>query len=125
MDKKVPFCWNTRRWLDFCFTGSPRSCPYREQGNNNCVYEKCGYFENRIPSKRYKRNMKILRSFCGKDEKVKGVPNREIIKCSFLNGIKKRGLDDWLNEMVAHWENWEIYKQKVKNVLEEKEQTDG
>lgn len=55
-----------------------------------------------------------------KDENVEyhpgnSVPNRGIIKRAFLKGIEKRGLDDWLDEMVAHWENWEIYKQKVNN----------
>ena len=48
---------------------------------------------------------------------LSSVPSREIIKRAFLKGIKKKGLDDWLNEMVAHWECWEIYKQRVKNIL--------
>jgi len=46
------------------------------------------------------------------------IPSREIIKKAFLKGIEKRGLDDWLSEMAAHWENWEIYKQKVENIFE-------
>ncbi len=59
----APFCLNSRRWLDFCFFGSPKSCPYKgDQGNVDCIYERCGYFENRKVSKRYKRNRKILLS---------------------------------------------------------------
>ena len=43
--------------------------------------------------------------------------NRKLVKKSFLKGIEKRGLDDWLNEMVAHWLVWEETKERIKEVL--------
>jgi len=60
-DEKPPFCWNTRVWLDFIWTGhgTPSSCP--EQGG--CIYEKCGYFEARPPTRYYTEKLRILRSF--------------------------------------------------------------
>ncbi len=40
---RVPFCWNSRRWLLMGI--DPRSCPYLGDGNVNCIHEDCGYFE--------------------------------------------------------------------------------
>lgn len=45
--------------------------------------------------------------------------NRKLVKKSFLRGIKERGLDDWLNEMVAHWLRWEQFQERVKKAFEE------
>jgi hypothetical protein len=58
---KAPFCQNSRVWLDFCFYGAPKSCPY--QSGKDCIYERCGYFEEKEASAYYKRKMKILQSF--------------------------------------------------------------
>ena len=58
--KVAPFCLNSRRWLDFCLIGAPKRCPYRGEGNNDCIYEGCGYFELRPQTIAYKRKMQAI-----------------------------------------------------------------
>lgn len=62
-DGKQPYCTNSRRWLDFEFQGAPSSCPERWGDQKDCIYHKCGYYEERPPNAYYRRKMKILKSY--------------------------------------------------------------
>ena len=60
--EKVPWCQNSRRWLDFEFYGASRGCPYKDfMGDGDCKYEGCGYYELREPTAYYRRKIWILR----------------------------------------------------------------
>lgn len=54
------FCHNSRVWLDFLFE-NPKSCPYEKDGSECETH--CGYYEDRVPTKWYKRKLQILRSY--------------------------------------------------------------
>lgn len=43
--------------------------------------------------------------------------NRKLVKRVFLKQIKKRGISDFLDELVAHWLSWETSKERLKSVL--------
>lgn len=58
----VGWCWNSRQWVDFMMPKPPKSCPYLDfQGEQHCVNETCGYYEEREPSKHYNHKLKYLR----------------------------------------------------------------
>lgn len=42
--------------------------------------------------------------------------NRKLVKCVFREQIKKRGISDFLDEMVAHWLSWEKLKDYAKSI---------
>jgi len=48
---KIPeysgFCLNSRRWVFKMLLWLPKRCVFRQEGEIDCVYEKCSYFENR------------------------------------------------------------------------------
>lgn len=55
----IPFCWNARRWL--VHGHDPRSCPYiGQQGNTYCIGAKCGYYEEREPTRHVLRILDLL-----------------------------------------------------------------
>ena len=56
------FCLNSKRWLDFCF-GSLLSCPNKPDNFDDCMYERCGYYEEKEINYYYKRKMKIIKSY--------------------------------------------------------------
>jgi hypothetical protein len=71
MNNKAPYCLNSRKWLDFEFYGMPKSCPYSGfQGASDCLYDRCGYYEEREINNYYKNKMRILKSYGGKDEEI-------------------------------------------------------
>lgn len=56
------WCQNSRRWIRFMIAGRPlKSCPFFEEQFLNC--EKCGYYEEREPTKHLKRKLKTLRAW--------------------------------------------------------------
>ncbi len=59
---KRPFCLNSRRWLDFVFTNTPKGCPVVSHGEA-CKYQACGYYEEREETAAYKRKMAVLKSY--------------------------------------------------------------
>ena len=63
-EKKVPYCTNSRRWLDFELYGAPKSCPYRGfQGAVDCIGDQCGYYELKEPNYYYKKKREALQSY--------------------------------------------------------------
>lgn len=63
---KTGFCHNSRRWLfKFVLFGTPRACVYREQGNNECKYKECAYYEERELPKHMHDDWKAFMSLAG------------------------------------------------------------
>jgi hypothetical protein len=61
--RKTAFCLNSRRWLFKFLPTIPRSCPYLgDQGNRDCVYEGCGYYEVREPRGQARRDYLVFLS---------------------------------------------------------------
>lgn len=51
-----PFCNNSRKYiLFFDIFGVPKTCPYRDE--IICIGKKCGYYEEKEPSKYFKRKL--------------------------------------------------------------------
>lgn len=60
-DLDPEFCHHARVWLDFLYEWTPRSCPYRMNPGSSCLGGSCGYYENREPTRHYRRKMKSLK----------------------------------------------------------------
>ena len=59
-EDKIPFCWHARRWLIHAI--DPRSCPYiGTWGVTYCIGDKCGYYEEREPTKYVLNLLELLR----------------------------------------------------------------
>lgn len=54
---KHPFCTNSRRWLVY---SEPKSCPYKQTGNDLCKEEGCGYYEEREATRGLRRKLRAL-----------------------------------------------------------------
>ncbi len=60
MDKKYEFCHNHKQWILF-LVRPHKTCPlYQEQ---LMCYEKCGYYELRIPTKYFLRKLNSIKQF--------------------------------------------------------------
>ena len=61
-DQVVGFCTNSRRWVDFMLPTPPKSCPYLGwQGQSHCSDHSCGYYEERTPTRSYKKKLDTLK----------------------------------------------------------------
>lgn len=57
------FCHNSRRWI---WLTVPRSCPYLgDQGNRDCLYGCCGYWEDKDMTRYARRKEQAIKSIGG------------------------------------------------------------
>lgn len=60
--EKAPYCLNSRLWLDFIAI-LPQTCPYKGfQGRTDCMYDSCGYYQEKEINNYYENKLRILRS---------------------------------------------------------------
>ena len=60
---KISFCLNSRKWV---IGEIPKSCPYLDfQGNKDCVYSGCSYWQDREDNKYIKRKIKLINKIFG------------------------------------------------------------